>query len=1800
MTVQQRLKRFQEKLLDLSKRNRLLNYRPMTASTVQIRDELPAEVFRLLLSSKRGIRFLPLPEGGLPDDSDNDSAEDAAAAESETTEGNERAPSDEPASAEETDRAGTDEITDEGEDPLGERVSVARVGDDASDEPEDGQRAGVRAGATDAPPSASGGAPPSEGPPSEGPPSEGQASEGPPSEGQASEPAADPSGPASAGSTDPANPLSKSASPYESASEASTTVVEVRSNDERTSDASRDSTEDENRELPSGESDADREDADREDNNVDPDADADDPDAPEPAPRFTRRFQPYDPSNVAERHTDHQLQTVHDIQRLDHNLLRIYQQATSSLEDQGFNTLFLALGALEWYEPDEPKKPRIAPIVLFPVELRRRSPRSPFYLHPTDEDPILNPSLAMKLERELGFRMEELPDDAEEWDLQAIFSTLGAGVESQPGWCVVNDINLGLFSFTKFIMYRDLEAHPEVFERHPLICLLGGEEPDRVARIGELSEGADGEHDAQGPANLDAELQPDSTYQVLDADSSQQDAIQAIKRGESLVLEGPPGTGKSQTITNVVAECLAMGKRILFVSEKMAALEVVYSRLRSVGLADFCLELHSRHTSKRQVAEELGRTLQLALDDEIETDTEALTRVRVARERLNHHVDDLFEPLHPLGLSPFEAIARSAALSDVIEVPASIPEPGAWTKSRLEEALTSLEQLTGALTSVERKHPELTRHPWRGSKIEELSYQQSVDLREALDAVSGRLEELVRAARDVAPFAAAEPPATLSGAQEIASRVELLATSPRPNPESLRVSVWTGAADEVARWIGLCRRFQALRGQLETQWSAPFLELDHADLAGRLKEYRGLLRYLQPGWHRIRRELKDCLREGASLPKRARVFEDLDRAAEAHGTRVQIREADERGRLLFGSEWNAESSDPEALEAFASWMQSFVPHLEKEESRLAELANRGLENADDAKQHVEACRAASEALASTWARLRELGRLDDVEALDSRVEDASLAELTERVRQMRDELESLHEWGRYVASKREAVELGLGPFLTEANARSCETEDLRSAFERLFYRVWFDFAGSERKALRQFSREEHERILDEFRRCDLEQLRVARLRLRRKLLDALPDTTWKAAAKSELGILQREIRRKRGHKPLRKLFQLIPNALSQLKPCFMMSPLSVAQFLDPTVMSFDIVIFDEASQIAPEDAIGAIARGAQLVVVGDSKQLPPTAFFQRQEFSDDMYDSDEDDTPDLESILDEFAVCGLPRRMLRWHYRSRHESLIAFSNQHFYEGRLNTFPSRSHESSELGVEFVYVKDGVFDRSASRVNEIEADRVAQAVLDHFKTSPGRSLGVGTFNQAQQMQILDRLEELRRQDESLEEFFQTDREEHFFVKNLENIQGDERDVIFVSVGYAKDKTGKLYLNFGPLNKTGGERRLNVLMTRARRRLVLFSSIRGSDIDTSRTSAVGVQLFKRYLDFAEFGAAALPRRESVADVESLSLLEDRVVDELEEAGLSVDRRVGFSKQGIGLGVKEHEAASEYVLGIDWDGAMYREGRTARDRDRLRQQVLEGLGWRLHRIWAIDWLRNPRGEVDRVLEAVTRAKENALEPQVLPLLEALNRPVRKAKRKRTKKSRAADESRNGDLAPYELAELDPGGDPDDFESATREIKSRLYRVVKTEEPVHRDETSRRVAACWGITRLGKAVQGKIDECIARLVDEEKIREDDEEFLWAGGAGDEEVDLTPRSRDVEGAPREAEFIAFEEIEAAAVLVLEREFRLGRGDLVSQVAKLLGFSRGGRKLKARIDLAIDRLEEREVLVEDDGGVRRAE
>lgn len=626
------------------------------------------------------------------------------------------------------------------------------------------------------------------------------------------------------------------------------------------------------------------------------------------------------------------------------------------------------------------------------------------------------------------------------------------------------------------------------------------------------------------------------------------------------------------------------------------------------------------------------------------------------------------------------------------------------------------------------------------------------------------------------------------------------------------------------------------------------------------------------------------------------------------------------------------------------------------------------------------------------------------------------------------------------------------------------------------YRSIGDHLISSDSVLRGFDLESHERLRQEFESLDRWEIQAAATAIREFQLGRSDRSGvgFEAAANSELGVLQKELSKKRKHMPLRRLFSEIAEILLKLKPCVMMSPLSVSTFLTDERLRFDLVVFDEASQVFPWDAMGAIYRGSQLIVAGDEKQLPPTSFFERAESESE----DDDDIADYESILSVCKANNMPAIRLRWHYRSRREALIAFSNRHFYNGDLVTFPS-SRDASDDGVRLELVEDGLW---LDQKNLPEAKRVVDLVIEHFRVRPGKSLGVIAFSQSQRAAIDDELYDRRRKNPIIDKLVGNSGDEPLFIKNLERVQGDERDVIVLSIGYARNADGKIPARFGPINKSGGERRLNVAVTRAREQMVVVSSIRAADVDLSGSKSEGAHLLKAYLAYAETGTDSLGVLSSSIGDETESPFEADVAAALIRRGFEPVPQVGCGGFRIDLALKHPDRPGEFCLGIECDGATYHSSSTARDRDRIRQSMLEALGWKIVRVWSTDWVRDP----ERQLQRIELAYQDALVEAEEPALEEI-----------TPEQIAPEASKPLEATLHFANETKTSVIFDNINDVPEStIEDIVARILQRTGPCAKEDLIRTVSRELGFRRLGQRIRERLSSSVAVLLHDEKLRD--------------------------------------------------------------------------------------------------------
>lgn len=1463
---------------------------------------------------------------------------------------------------------------------------------------------------------------------------------------------------------------------------------------------------------------------------------------------------------LAARHTDTKLQTPYTSADLQRRLRNTFTASRTAIEEQGVNILFLTLGMLNWYESESSEIARRAPLVLVPVELYRTNVHSRFRVRYTGEDLGDNLSFRAKIKTEFGVDFPEF--EWEDVNLDSYFSQISQTVSRLNRWSVdKNGIALGFFSFAKFLMYKDLEAASWSQEspphEHPIIAALLEDRFDEP------------EPRFEDPAQLDTDLDPSEVYQVVDADSSQSLAILDVKQGRNLVLQGPPGTGKSQTITNLIAESVAAQRTVLFVAEKMAALEVVKRRLDQVGLGAACLEIHSQKANKRAVLDELKRTLDLGrpLTQKKEDELASLTS---SRARLNAYCDAVNTPVGRTALTPFQAYGSLADLQEQLkDMDTPVTDPGVfadWDRAKYRSNREIVEELERLISRMGSPRTHLF---WGCRKQVVLPTEQtpiSEALGKAIEGFSARAPAVVELADQIGTAC----PHDAGSLDQLLQAASLLLQAPVRQNLAWTDESWIEKKEEVRKALRAAKFLKHLHSEFDPilipeAWDQNVLSLRQPIKAYGTKWWR----FVSSGYRRARQKLEG-LCQGPLAKDGASQLAIVESILEQQRQRPIYDSGCGLVNRLVGEAPLRETNWSELLSVM-EWMERLHVLLDDETSFAALKFLESRFDADKLQTSVQAVRSSSDGLRSALDNVLHLLDLDERRRFPSgKMWLEPFSAQREILQEWAESLDCLHDLAAFNRGVAKLHDAGLDEVAGIAESWPHAGEKLTAILDRAWFTAILDQAVQEREPLADFDGESHQRVVERFRQLDKQILLHNRAVLAAQHWDKLP----RYSAGGKLGVLQREFEKKKRHYPIRKLIELAGNVIQTIKPVFMMSPLSIAKFVPSDSIAFDLVVFDEASQVEPVDAFGALLRSRQAVVVGDSKQLPPTRFFQRITEGED---APEEATSDLESILGMFRAQGAPQRWLRWHYRSRHESLIAVSNEEFYDNKLVVFPSPDCGKKEVGLVFRNLPDTFYESGASRRrNILEAREVAKAVLGHARRAPDMTLGVAAFSQSQAQAIEDQLEILRRKDPSLEPFFASHPEEPFFVKNLENVQGDERDVILISVGYGKQQGGYMTMSFGPLNWDGGERRLNVLITRARCRCEVYANFTADDIDLRRTQARGVVALKRYLKYAETGIQDVP---IASMAESESPFEAHVESEVSKLGYEVHRQVGTGGFFIDLAVLDMDRPGRYLLGIECDGATYHRTKSARDRDRLREQVLRGLGWKIHRIWSTDWFRRKEREIQKLVESIESARANPSS--------ALGTTRSTTGHHIEREEITPDAEISGQ--PYTLAEPSVHlGWQELHEVSANVMAGWVQQVVEHESPVHEEEVARRITNSAGLKRVGSRILSAVKRGVRAAEMSGRIRVEGE-FLWTPEMSAPEV----RDRSAVPAPsRKIAFVAPEEIQRALLQAVERSFGMEPDEAVSGAGRLLGFFRIGPEISNSINQVLDWMIEQRKLKRD--------
>ena len=1365
---------------------------------------------------------------------------------------------------------------------------------------------------------------------------------------------------------------------------------------------------------------------------------------------------------------------------LQNALKYVYRTARTSIEENGANSLFLALGMLKWYETPKSEQPRFAPILLLPVDMVRKAGNH-YVIRKRDEDIILNITLAELLKQSFNVRldsMQQLPKDESGVDVKLIFTYIRRAIAEQKKWDVLEEAMLGLFSFNKFVMWNDIHTNADRLQENAIVnALIAKQNPQ---------EADDDKVDAR---DIDRSNPPQDYAIPLDVDSSQMEAVVESGRGKSFILHGPPGTGKSQTITNMIANALFQGKRVLFVAEKMAALSVVQARLEKIGLAPFCLELHSNKATKKHFLEQMDMVLNARKIKSPATYPNVSDELFAERKELIAYMEALHHK-GTNGLSLHDCITQYLLIDEDEMAGHGLPKEKLnaqfldWCRNQVA-GIEAVLQLTGKPNA----------HPLVG-----------------LEPIDNRMETLEEIRQALADFAGLWP--------KYGEQQQRLATN----------MPFTLTTEDDMRWL---TRLSACIDR-STAIECPLNGIINIDIDSERRRWNDIQsKWFLPRFFAKRNYQKE-LRQYGNIPvdnveELFSLVEEVDGLLSGYAQRKGERTSDCRQRFIssMGGGWKAFRQD---FKDSSDGLLDTFRQLDGLAQRMGRLTSMP-PTIDGTAPHVE----------------RWLAGYDKVK-----------------------------DWCHWVDKKRELEREGLHAFTDSMEQQGDAPATTMNRLLKCIYHDLITHAIDENQQLRKFNGLLFRQQIEKYKHDTQRFQELSKEELYCRLANRIPSSATASADGSEVSILKRNIANGGRGNSIRSIIDNIPTLLPRLCPCMLMSPLSVAQYLDLANEKFDLVIFDEASQMPTSEAVGAIARGKALIVVGDSKQMPPTSFF-----TTSQVDEEEADVDDMESILDDCKTLSMREYYLNWHYRSKHESLIAFSNSQYYDNRLLTFPSVDDKSVKVSMVKV---DGRYDKGRTRSNPEEAraivDEVMRRLADHDLQQ--LSIGIVSFSKVQQNMIEDILSEELDKHPQLKDIAYNDREP-IFIKNLENVQGDERDVILFSVGYGPDKFGKVSMNFGPLNNAGGERRLNVAVSRARYEMIVYSTLTSSMIDLKRSNAKGVEGLKGFLEFAETGR--LPISATSVNTRQQDVLVSQICEAIARHGYSVTPCVGRSSFKVDIAVSAKDNPDRYMLGILCDGRNYYETKTTRDREIVQPSVLHALHWHTMRVYSIDWYENRQRVVSQILEELQQAEHSKPQPVKSAPTKAYTFSVDSIRESQT----IEGPKRNEKQRPYVEANIAPPvTDKLTYNPERRYNETYIRSFLTAEQPMLDSYLCKRLAKLFGFSHVGANIQRGVELAGAKFY-RVPLACGEGYTLWL----DEQSAL---SFDYYRSPSPRTITEIPEVEIMNAIkeVISEEFSLPKDKIPALTARKLGFSNTGAKISEAVTSLLDLMTRQQIIKETNG------
>lgn len=1470
----------------------------------------------------------------------------------------------------------------------------------------------------------------------------------------------------------------------------------------------------------------------------------------------------------------YRLLTHYHRQDLENILSYIHKNAKHTIDENGSSTLYLAVGLLKWFDRKTPTQPRYAPILLMPVEISRRSVSSNFTLRSREEETMINITLLefLRQEYELNIQsLENLPYDEKGVDVAKVMGILRRAIMQMEGWDVEEQVVLGNFSFSKLILWKDIVSNQEKLLKSDMVkSLVDG----KLAFTPVL----------ENEENYD-DIPSETITLPIPTDVSQMEAVLSAQKGNTFILHGPPGTGKSQTITNIIADALHRGKRVLFVAAKKAALDVVHRRLEQIGLGNFTLELHSNKAKKSDILAQLERSLQAERTLPDSHFLRESMRLDVAKKDLNGYVSvlhqkqkigwSLYESIVNIDLFEGQNLSKDAVPEDVLKT----VDEEKWVQWK--DWLHQYQSIINILL-----HPN--ENPLRNLGITDYSY----DVTEKISAKSNTLSEILSNVQTSAESVVLGScfPASVSEKESFVNFSKLITEIKDAENIPLDLLQFLAKkenADVFDEWKKVFEDYQKSLNSILNNYQRNVLDQN-------IFEWEILWKKAEQTWFLPKWLQKNKLKKKISLYRKSPIKDD----GQVLNLFKDYHHYSENTRLAQQERFSVVKSSLKNLYKDEQTDLSEINNIRNKAEKIIQLSNTwGVETIHQWSKLL------SENQFANLSELKEKNReaylsfkqnVVDYENAEKQMYDISKINFVESenwinsVKQQLNEinlhLPNLKDWILYVKLVEKGKELNLNWFTDAYLQNRFTKENSHDYFHYTINRSVAKDVISSHESLNLFNAslfnskiEQYKKIATNYRELTLNDLKA-------DLSARLPNPTLEAIQSSEIGILQRNIKNRGRGTSIRKLFDQIPTLLPRLAPCMLMSPISVAQYFEVNHELFDLLIFDEASQLPTFEAVSSLARAKQAIIVGDPKQMPPTSFF-----STIKIDEENMDIEDMESILDDALSLSIPSKYLLRHYRSKHESLIAFSNSNYYENKLLTFPS--HDDLDKQVKYHEIS-GHYDKGKTRTNRFEADAIVKFVQNHYAHPENRkrSIGIVTFSQTQQNLIEEKLQEVYSKNTELERWA-NESEEPLFVKNLENVQGDERDFILFSIGYGPDENGKVSMNFGPLNRNGGWRRLNVAVTRSRYEMHVFSTLKSEQIDLARTSAEGVAGLKAFLNFAEKGY--LPINADEQSVSNRKSLANSIAAKLNDIGLEAKTNIGTSDFKIDIGIVNPKSPAQYVLGILLDGYYYQEAKTSNDREMVMPSVLSALGWKIHRIWTMDWYENSEKILNEIKEKVNSILEDSYEEEQIASPEIEHFAVDETEVHSDEiATETVSEVKKQEYVATVLDFVPSANSQTIYDFGNRNLlRSQINQIVQTESPISKNLLYRRLLNVWNTSRVG----AKLDRHLQEIIGETNIKISchHQDFYW-----DENSEFSCtfyRKNDIE--KRSIEDIAPEEVLVALEEVLTNNLSIEKADLMRYLTRTFGYSKMGMQIENLIDYAIRFAVEKNVAEIDGSRVR---